>query len=113
MNCKDNLSCTFLDVFFFIVDKTHFNKIKNYEQYKINPNTYLKISTLNDGYFLIKFTQTYLDSEVDSEYYNGNIIIHIGCWLELFLQYKNDKIHLVEKAYRNYKRHQVTREKNS
>ena len=89
MNCKDNLSCTFLDVFFFIVDKTHFNKT-DYEEYKINPNTYLEISRLNRK-FLITFTQIYKDSE----------------------QIRDDKVHLIEEAYKNYQRHQVNRKKTS
>ena len=85
-------------MFSYIVDKNNFNNI-DYEEYKINPNTYLEISRLNRK-FLIKFTQIYLDSEADSHLEENRE--HIGCTLELFLQYKNDKVHLIEEAYKNY-----------
>ena len=61
MNCIDTLSCTFLDLFLYIVDKKHCNKIY-YSEYQINPNRYLKISRTSSGKFVIKFTQTTIDN---------------------------------------------------
>ena len=125
MNCKDTLSCTFLDLFLYIVDKKHVNKMFFNSEYQINPNTYLKISrTFSDnfpylftGKFLIKFTQTTTSNkrffyqllyDEDYDQFKHTLKPYVtvlkpnSCELELLLEYNRDgEAHLSEQSYRS------------
>ena len=104
MDCKNNLSCTFLDLFLYIVDKRYINYMN---KTKINPNTYLTITPVDSGKFLITFTQTQINLHKVFDLWHNKSPYEIpetpqyeGCTLQLLLEYsRDDKVHLIKKIY--------------
>jgi len=111
LSCKNNRSCTFLDLFLFILDGIVNFKDFYYEEY-ITPNVFLKIrkeQEENSNKYKLTFTQTHFYSDKEEIVKLKINQIVTGCQLIFYLEYDDNmkNVNFIEDTYQNndfYKR---------
>ena len=90
MNCKNDKSCTFLDLFLFILDGIENEEYYGdfYDEQYISPNVILTIREQTQNKFKLTFEQ--VDEDTKQKY------IEVRCTLSFILEYVYDNLQLNE-----------------